>query len=355
MIKYNTDKYTVFQNKGKLYGEEKAHEVLKDEKTVLIQEIKRKKDLYHQISDGFNKINAKEVIKPGDHVAIKVNIGGGIDYIPTSFSDPIICEAIIRKVRNMGAYPFICEANMRARLMSRKLLTVRGYRELCKNMKCRFVNLSEYSTVNVRCIDLDVPLKLPEILLKPNVKIISFAPPKHHWECGITANQKNMYGAIAEFKKSIYHRKYSRIDKVVAAAARIMSPDLNILATFNVGTGVGPHFMYPVEFNRMIISKDMIRGDKVASEILGYPFEYIKYCEINSKNQKVEYELHPSSSWPNEEILNKIKGESMDYNKVNFWKATLYLQYFLPHYFQIWLFPRMESVFTWVNQEFFKN
>ena len=76
---------------------------------------------------------------------------------------------------------------------------------------------------------------------------------------------------------------------------------------------------------------------------------------INSKSKKVEYELHPSSSWPNKEILDKIRGESMDYNKVNFWKATLYLQYFLPHYFQIWLFPRMESIFTWVNREFFKN
>lgn len=27
---------------------------------------------------------------------------------------------------------------------------------------------------------------------------------------------------------------------------------------------------------------------------------------------------------------------------VNFWKPTRYLQYFLPHNFQIWFFPRIE-------------
>ncbi len=355
MMKYDTERYSIFQEDGYLRGIEKVHEVLKEDKLVLIQEIQDNDRLYGQVSEAFEKINAEEVIKPGDRVAIKVNIGGGIDYISTSFSDPIICEAIIKKVREMSATPFICEANMRARVMSKKLLDVRGYNELCRKTGCKFVNLSEYSTVDMKCRDLDVSLKLPEILLKPEVKIISFAPPKHHWECGLTANQKNMYGAIAEFKKSKYHRKYSRIDKVVAAAARIMTPDLNILATFNVGTGVGPHFMYPVEFNRMIVSKDMLRGDKVASELLGYPFEYIKYCKINLKEKKLDYKLHPDSSWPREEILKKIRNESMDYNKVNFWKSALYMQYFLPHHFQIWLFPRMESLFTWVNREFFEN
>ncbi|TXT66572.1 MAG: hypothetical protein BAJALOKI3v1_20035 [Promethearchaeota archaeon] len=355
MIKYETERYKIFNKDKGLYGIEKKHDVLKQDKTVFIQDISEKKNLYSKVSEAFDKIHAETVIKKGDHVAIKLNIGGGIDYIQTSFSDPFICEAIIKKTRKMGALPFICEANMRARIMDEKLLKVRGYEQLCKKMNCKFVNLSDYTTVNMKCLNLDIPLKLPEILVKPETKIISFAPPKHHWECGLTANQKNMYGAIAEFRKSIYHRKYSRIDYAVAAAARIISPDINILGSFNIGTGVGPHFMYPVEFNRMIISKDMLRGDKVASELLGYPFQYIKYCMINSKNQPVDYRLHPDSSWLSVDRLHKIKKKSMDYRNVNLWKAILYLQYFLPHYFQIWLFPRMESLFTEINMKFFDN
>ena len=159
-----------------------------------------------------------------------------------------------------------------------------------------------------------------------------------------------------EFKKSVYHRKYSRIDNAVAAAARIMSPDINILAAFDLGTGVGPHFVYPVKnFNRMIISRDMIRGDNVASEILGYPFKLVKYAMINTGGKDVKYTLHPNSDLPDKDMLKKIHENAFDRGGVNFWKPTLYLQYFLPHYFQVWLFQRMESIFTWINREFYKN
>jgi hypothetical protein len=93
----------------------------------------------------------------------------------------------------------------------------------------------------------------------------------------------------------------------------------------------------------------------VASEILGYPFQYIKYAMINTKGKDVDYILHPDSDWPSDKTLSEIRSESMDFRDVNLWKATLYIQYFLPHPFQIWLFPRMENIFTWINREFYKN
>ena len=356
LIKYETERYIVSQNNGKLTGQEKDHKVLKKDDIVLIQKLKKGKELLKSVSDAFDKIEAESIINKGDIVAIKVNLGGGIDYVPTTYSDPKICEAIIKKLRIMGAKPFVCEANMRARIIHNKLLKIRGYFAMLKRNNCKFVNLSKYTTVEMHCHHLTIPLKLPEILLKPQVKIVSFAPPKHHWECGITCNQKNMYGAIAEFRKSKYHRKYERIDRAVAAAARIMSPDINILAAFDIGTGVGPHFIYTVEnFDRMIISKDMIRGDKVASEILAYPFHLVKYAMINTKGKIIDYNLHPDSSWPDQGMLEQIKEHVMDYGEVNFWKPILYLQYFLPHYLQIKMFPQMEFFFTWINREFYSN
>lgn len=354
LIKYDTPKFNIEVKNGKLFGQEKKCESLKEDKNVLIQQID-KKDIGNSVSAAFNKIGAQEIIHRGDIVAIKVNLGGGIDYVPTTYSDPQICESIINKVRKLGGKPFVCEANMRARVINEKLLKIRGYWKMLEKNHCNFVNLSEQSSVMMKCLNLDIPLKLPEILLKPDVKIISFAPPKHHWECGITCNQKNMYGAISEFKKSIYHRKYSRIDNAVAAAARMMCPDINILAAFDLGTGVGPHFIYPIEnFNRIIISKDMIRGDKVASEILGYPFKKVKYAMINTNNKDIKYELHPDSSWPDDIIIKRIQHYAFDRGSVNFWKPTLYFQYFLPHYFQIWFFPKIEFFFIWINREFYE-
>ncbi|MGV9171664.1 MAG: DUF362 domain-containing protein [Promethearchaeia archaeon] len=355
MIKYNTAKYTIHEETGKLIGQEKSHQILKDDETVLVQRIYKGENLYKSVSEAFDKIDAQKVIQKGDMVAIKINLGGGIHGVPTTYSDPKICEAIIKKVKLLGGRPFVCEADMRAHIMNEKMLKNRGYYEILQKTDTEFVNLSKYSIVKMECKDLDLPLRLPEILLKPDVKIISFAPPKHHWECGITANQKNMYGAIAEQKKSIFHRKYDRIDRAVAAAARMMSPDINILATFDLGSGMGPHFCIPIEFNRMIISQDMIRGDKVAAQILGYPFRLIQYAMINSKGKEIYYRLHEDSEWPRREIIEQIKENSIDFDSINFWKPALWLQYFVPHMFQIKAYPPFEFLLTWLNKAFLKN
>jgi len=68
----------------------------------------------------------------------------------------------------------------------------------------------------------------------------------------------------------------------------------------------------------MIISKDMISGDKVASEILAYPFHLVKYAMINTKSKNIDYTLHPDSNWPDQDMLKQIKEHVMDYGEVNF-------------------------------------
>ena len=66
MIKYNNERFTVIEKFGKLYGQEKEHEVLKKDKIVLIQELKKGKRLDKSVSDAFDKINAEEVMKSVD-------------------------------------------------------------------------------------------------------------------------------------------------------------------------------------------------------------------------------------------------------------------------------------------------
>lgn len=351
MIQYETERYEVVEEAGALFGHEKPHETLTGERLVLVQRFGE--DLAQSFTEALQKIDAGAVIHAGDAVGIKINLGGGIHHVPTTYSEPAICEGIIQAVKALGGRPFVCEADMRARRMDRDLLRVRGYWDMLERNETPFVNLSQGESVLMTCMGLDIPLPLPEILLRPETKIVSFAPPKHHWECGITCNQKNMYGAIAEPRKSMYHRKFNRIDTVVAAASRIMRPDLNILAAFQLGAGLGPHFCYPVKFDRMIISKDMIRGDKAASEILGYPFDLVEYARINAGGKPVEYDLHPESDWPDEEALQAIKADSVNPKKVRFWKGVLYPQYFVPHAFQSNVYPSLEFVAAWINHFFF--
>jgi len=353
MIVYDCERCVVEAEGGRLVGREKRHSVLKDDNTVLVQRFGD--DLGKSFLEAFERIGAKSIIEGSTRIGIKINLGGGIHYVPATYSDPVIGEAIIQAVKKMGGKPFVCEADMRAHLMDEKMLRIRGYWDLLRREEVAFVNLSRGKTVEVHCEDVDVPLKLPEILLRPDVGIISFAPPKHHWECGITCNQKNMYGAIAEFRKSIYHRRYGRIDHVVAAASRMMRPDLNILATFELGGGLGPHFSIPVAFNRMIVSKDMIYGDKAASEILAYPFGQVVYAMINTEGKDVAYRLHPDSDWPDAVTLDAIRRHALNWRQVKRWKAFLYPQYFVPHGVQIRVYPPFEFLLTWINRYVFEK
>ena len=353
MTRYETHRFVVEERDGDLVGREKEHEVLKPDRCVLVQGLED--DLDASVAQAFEQIGADAVIRPGDRVAIKINLGGGIHHVLTTYSDPRICEALIKQVRRLGGDPFVCEADMRAHVMNDKMLRIRGYHDVLRRNDTPFVNLSNGPTVTMQCRDLDVPLVLPETLLRPDVKIVSFAPPKHHWECGVTASQKNMYGAIAEYRKSIYHRKYARIDHAVAAAARLLSPDLSILAGFDLGGGLGPHFCVPIPFRRMIIAKDMVRCDKAASEILGYPYDLVKYAMINTRGQHVDYDLHPASDWPDGATLEAIKARSVTPAGVRFWKALLFPQYYVPHRFQIAVYPHLEFLATWINRLLFER
>jgi uncharacterized protein (DUF362 family) len=356
MLVYETDKYKIREENG-LKGYEKEHVVLKQNQIVLIQDLNKNSEnnFDKSVSEGLDNIKIDKIINNNDRVAIKINLGGGIHGIPPTYSDPLICEAIINKIKDFGATPFICEADMRSHRMNEKMLKIRGFLDILNKTDTKFINLSDSKVIKMNCIGLDVKLLIPEIFFHEKVKIISFAPPKPHWECGITASQKNMYGAIAERRKSIYHRKFDRIDKAVAAASRLMSPDLSICGCQNLCVGTGPHFGEPVSFNKLIIAEDMIRCDKVCSEILSYPYKFVKYAQINAQGNEISYKLHPESTKIDKKTLKEIKKRTLTGQNINLWKTLLHFQYFVPHNIQFYCYPPLEFLLTEINKRFFKN
>ncbi|MHA1847721.1 MAG: DUF362 domain-containing protein, partial [Promethearchaeota archaeon] len=286
-------------------------------------------------------------------VAIKVNIGGGIDGVLSSYTDPELVKNLVIYLRDLGAKPFICEADMRGHEINSRLLDNRKYLSLCVDLKVPFVNLSRGELVSFKFLGISRRINLPLILLDPAVKIISFAPPKHHWECGITCSQKNMYGAISDYKKSRFHRYYEMIDYVVAAAARIMKPSLSIIGTRQLGAGLGPHFCIPINFNKLIIARDMIACDLYCADLLGYPSKLIKYLQINMQGQKIKHEVLPGSSRVPLKTLKRIHELSIPPKTVKLYKRTLFIQYFVPSFLQIHTYHHFEWLLTFLNHKFY--
>jgi uncharacterized protein (DUF362 family) len=350
-ILIDNDRFQVYRDEGKLFGFEKVHPVYTNDDRIYIQPIGA--NAQSAIANGMGEIGAKDVLRPGDLVAIKVNIGGGIHGVLPTYTDPDLVSGLVDWLRAAGCKPFVCEANMRGHTITSQLLQVRGYTGFMMAKKVPFVNLSAVPRVKFKFRGIHRRVDLPLILLKPSVKIISLAPPKHHWECGITCAQKNMYGAIAEHKKSRYHRAYEMIDHVVAAAARVMKPAISIIGTRQLGAGLGPHFAIPFDFDRVIFARDMLSCDMFCAEILGYPIDLVKYHGINARGARVTYRLLPGSVPVNPAAVQKIQANRIPPDQVESSKKTLFLQYFIPSFLQTAIYHHFEWLLTWLNRAFY--
>ncbi|MHA1785911.1 MAG: DUF362 domain-containing protein [Candidatus Helarchaeota archaeon] len=252
---------------------------------VYIHEIKKPR--IKSMAQAMDKVGLKKIIKPSNRVAIKVNLCGGFPGIMASQTPLKGVEGLLDYLLSFmdNDHIFLAEANNWGHVVDDRLLKKRGYYQLCKEKNVKFLQLSYTPTVKFFFKGFHEPVLLSMHLLHPNMKIINFAPIKHHWECGVTLAAKNLYGAISDESKTKFHDYTSgnALDHLIAACARVHDPDLNILGGPCVCAGQGPHFCRPTKFNYYIISNDFLASDKIGADVLGFPYELVAHAQINEK------------------------------------------------------------------------
>jgi len=349
-VDMETERFTVFDVGGRKLGYEKPARVLGADDRVLVARLGD--DVARSTAEALDKLSAGEVWERFRKVGIKVNLCGGVVGCHATFTDPLVVEGVIEHVRSFGAEPFVCEGDMRGLAVDEGLISRRGeLSEVLARTRTPFVNLSRLPVPFV-CHGFEGNPTFPEELLDPETAVVSVAAPKDHWECGISMAQKNMYGAISERRKALYHRGWSRIDRAVAAAARILRPDMAIVGGRWAGAGWGPHFCVPIEWHRVVLGTDALRVDGCMAEIYGFPYNKIRYAVINARGEEVSFKMvEGSADWPAESVR-KLRRFAMTHRRRLIWKALLYPQYFLPHRFQHKTAPRLENGAAWFHHRF---
>ncbi len=304
-----------------------------------------------EILRALRAIEAEKVVS-GFRVAIKINLGGGINDVPSSYTDPLILKATIDAVRAIGGEPFVCEANMRTLEINKKMLIRRGIYPVLAAKDVDFVNLSEVKTIDFYPLGWRNPVKIPEILLGDEVRIMSLPAVKNHWECGVTLSQKNMYGALSERRKSIFHRG-SSIDETVAAAARALPPDIALLSHRCACKGIGPHLCVPIRFDYVIASLNSVAADMVCCSFLGVDWRHVKHLLINGA-ARVSIKMAEGSEDMDEESKKRASSFAMNPSMVRLIRLLLYPQYFVPHAWQYRFLKRGEPLLTLINKIFFE-
>jgi uncharacterized protein (DUF362 family) len=213
-------------------------------------------------------INYESALKGWKKVLIKVNFITEKTWDTGATTDPIVVEAIIKKLKKLPIEIFVVESDA-TMTNADKAFEITGMKEMCKQNGVECINL-RYLKDKVKLL---VPHyeTLKEIVVPKIVTesaIISAAKLKTHMSTGVTLGLKNMFGLLPDKFKSKYH--FKGINKVLVDINTVLKSTLTVIDGFIGMEGRGPSTGRPIQMDLIIAGKDPVATDSIACRIMGF-------------------------------------------------------------------------------------
>jgi len=217
----------------------------------------------------------RDAFNDWDRVLIKVNFITTKDWSTGATTDPIIVEALVNRLRDLGKEVIIVESDAQT-TNADKAWVASGMEEMGKRLDVPFLNM--------RHVDEKVELDIKESRVLKKIKvakiatesaIVSAAKLKTHMSTNVTLGMKNMFGMLTTKFKGRYHLR--GMDKVVHDIAVTLPPQLTVIDGFVAMEGKGPVHGTPVQMDAVIASTDVVAADATASRIMGFNPERIDH------------------------------------------------------------------------------
>lgn len=236
-----------------------------------------------------------DVVRPGDRVAVKVNLTGGAFFSPPAglaatesyLTHPEVVRALLELVRDAGAREvWIVEAVYDPESYRRY-----GYEEVAEELGARLVDLNDPHPYGELA---RVPVGgggfvYRELLLHPLLQevdaLISVAKMKCHCRCGVTLAMKNLIGLVPaahyrlgenDWWRSALHgtdeESRTRLPRVILDLNRARPIQLALIDGVRTGeAGEVPRGAFaPVSPGVLVAGKDPVAADAVATAIMGF-------------------------------------------------------------------------------------
>jgi uncharacterized protein (DUF362 family) len=201
-------------------------------------------------------------------VLIKVNFITVESWETSATTDPMVVEAIIKRLKNLPVEIYVVESDA-TMTNADKAFDVTGMKEMCERNGAQCLNLRH---VKDR-VKVDVPrgealksITVPRIVTESAV--ISAAKLKTHMSTGVTLGMKNMFGLLPDKLKSKYHLK--GISTVIVDINSVLKPTLTVIDGFVGMEGRGPVGGRPVKMDLIIAGSDPVATDSTACRIMGF-------------------------------------------------------------------------------------
>lgn len=210
----------------------------------------------------------RETLKPFSGVLIKVNFITAKNWETGATTDPMVVEAIINRVRDLGKEPVVVESD--AQLTNAdKAVVASGMKEMLDRVGVPFVNMrhaEEKVEVPVRGGKTLDSIKVAKMAMES--AIVSAAKLKTHMGTGVTLGMKNMFGMLTTKWKGRYH--LNGMHKVIHDICLTLPPSLTVIDGFVAMEGRGPVQGTPVRMDAVIAGTDVVATDTVACRVMGF-------------------------------------------------------------------------------------
>jgi len=227
-------------------------------------------------------IDYESAVSGWKQVLIKVNFITVETWDTGATTDPVVVEAIIKKLKNLPVQILVVESDA-TMTSADKAFEATGMKEMCQRNDVECLNLRH---VKDR-VKIDVPdcetlgsITLPRIVTES--AIISAAKLKTHMATKVTLGMKNMFGLLPDKFKGKYHAK--GISKVIVDVNAVLRPALTVIDGFVGMEGRGPSGGTPVKMDLIIAGKDVVATDSTAARVMG--FEPIEIAHIRKAHEK---------------------------------------------------------------------
>ncbi len=215
-------------------------------------------------------------------VLIKVNFITTKTWDTGATTDPIVVEAIIKKLKHLPVEIFVVDSDA-TMTNADKAFEATGMKEMCKQNDIQFLNLRyQKEKVKIPIPDCETlgSITVPRIVTES--AIISAAKLKTHMSTKVTLGMKNMFGLLPDKFKGKYHAK--GISKVVVDINTVLKPALTLIDGFVGMEGKGPTDGTPVKMDLIIAGKDVVATDATAARVMG--FEPMEISHIRRAYEK---------------------------------------------------------------------
>ena len=227
-------------------------------------------------------IDYKSCLSGYKKALIKVNFITTKTWDEGATTDPIVVEAIIKKLKDLPLEIFVVESDA-TMTNADKAYVATGMKEMCERNGVKFLNLRyQKDKVKIPIPDCETlgSITVPRIVTESAV--ISAAKMKTHMATKVTLGMKNMFGLLPDKFKGKYHM--NGISKVIVDINTVIKPALTVIDGFVAMEGQGPTDGTPVKMDLIIAGKDVVATDATAARVMG--FDPAEISHIRTAAQK---------------------------------------------------------------------